>query len=195
MRIRHGILAILLAAALGTHALSEVIDRIVAVIGGKVIITQSDVRKERRLLLALGKDAGTDEIILRDLIDRRLLAEQIEQFAGIQVSDEAINARLAEVRNPGDLSSEDLRSAVVSEIGRTEFIIQRFRQFIRVSDEEVNNYYQNVFGPAVRAKNLPVPPLETVTIDIQRTIVSEKLENELSGWLENLRRRNDVEIF
>src|SRR5687767_9317444 len=195
MRIRQGILAILLAAALGTHALSEVIDRIVAVIGGKVIITQSDVRKERRLLLALGKDAGTDEIILRDLIDRRLLAEQIEQFAGIQVSDEAINARLAEVRNPGDLSSEDLRSAVVSEIGRTEFIIQRFRQFIRVSDEEVNNYYQNVFAPAVRAKNLPVPPRETVTIDIQRTIVSEKLENELMDWLENLRRRNDVEIF
>jgi parvulin-like peptidyl-prolyl isomerase len=195
MRIRHGIIATLLATALGTHALGEVIDRIVAVIGGKVIITQSDVRKERRLLLALGKDAGTDEIILRDLIDRRLLAEQIEQFAGIQVSDEAINARLAEVRNPGDLSSEDLRSAVVSEIGRTEFVIQRFRQFIRVSDEEVNNYYQNVFVPAVRAKNLPVPPLETVTIDIQRTIVSEKLENELSGWLENLRRRNDVEIF
>src|SRR5262245_17494182 len=58
----------------------EILDRIVAVIDDRFIITLSDVRKERAIESALGGNPGSDESIVDALIERHLVEEQISQF-------------------------------------------------------------------------------------------------------------------
>jgi hypothetical protein len=186
------VVLILLAAA---AVRAEVLDRIVAVINGRTIITLSDIRKERLILSALQKPVGTQADIRESLVQRQLVEEQIAQFAGTEVSAQEIDERLAEIRNTGGLSSSDLRQAVVSEIRLSKFIIQRFQQFIRVSEEEVQEYYRTVLVPSWKRDNSQPRPVEDVARDIQREIAGSKVDKEVMTWLEDLRRRNDVEIF
>jgi parvulin-like peptidyl-prolyl isomerase len=189
------ILALLLLLTASGAAQSDVLDRIAAVINGKVVITVSDIRREREVMRALGKDPGSDDMVLQTLIDRYLVEEQISLFPGLEVSEEALKERLAQVKNPGNVPPEQLRRAAFEEIRLSEFLIQRFRQFIRISDDEVKAFYEKTFVPAVQEKKLPVPPMETVVEDIRRELAGQKLDNELRTWLEGLRRRNDIEIF
>ena len=58
----------------------EILDRIVAVIDDKFIITLSDVRKERAIQSALGGSAGSDESIVDALIERHLVDQEIAAF-------------------------------------------------------------------------------------------------------------------
>ena len=189
------VLALLGSLAGSAAAQSDVLDRIAAVINNKFIITASDVRLEREVMRALGKDPGSDDMVLQTLIDRYLVDEQIALFPGIEVSQETLEQRLAQVQNPGKVLPERLRRAAFEEIRLSEFVIQRFRQFIRISDDEVTAFYEKTFVPAVQQKKLPVPPMDSVIEDIRREVAGQKLDSELRTWIESLRRRNDIEIF
>jgi parvulin-like peptidyl-prolyl isomerase len=189
------VLALLGSLAGSAAAQSDVLDRIAAVINNKFIITASDVRLEREVMRALGKDPGSDDMVLQTLIDRYLVDEQIALFPGIEVSQETLEQRLAQVQNPGKVPPERLRRAAFEEIRLSEFVIQRFRQFIRISDDEVKAFYEKTFVPAVQQKKLPVPPMDSVIEDIRREVAGQKLDSELRTWIESLRKRNDIEIF
>src|SRR5688572_28395191 len=65
---------------LGTAVHGEILDRIVAVIDDRFLITLSDVRKERTIQSAFGRDAGTDEAIVDALVERHLVEDQIAQY-------------------------------------------------------------------------------------------------------------------
>jgi parvulin-like peptidyl-prolyl isomerase len=176
-------------------ASAQVLDRIAAVVNGKFLITLSDIRKERSVLAALGKEAGTDTAIRQGLIDRYLVEEQIAQFPGIEASEAEVERRLAQIKETKGVTREELRRAVTAEIRLSDFVIQRFQQFIRVSEAEVEDYYQKVVIPAAKKNNNSVPPLENLAGEIRRAVAGLKLDNELMTWLDDLRRRNDVETF
>jgi hypothetical protein len=194
-RIHTTTAALFLILGVASLSRSEVLDRIVAVVNGRFIITQSDIRKERLILEVLGKRPGADAAIRAELIDRHLVEEQIEQFPGVEVTERDVAGRLAQIKNNAGIPPEALREAVVAEIRLSEFIIQRFRQFIRVSDEELEAYYREVFLPAQKAANGNAPPLDAVSNELRREIVGAKLDTEVTAWLQDLRRRSDVEIF
>jgi hypothetical protein len=171
----------------------EILDRIVAVIDDRFIITLSDVRKERAIQAALGGSAGTDESIVDGIIERHLVDEQIAQFRDIEVPEDAVDQRLRSVQVPPGLSSEDLKNALIGEFRRREFMMERFQQFIRVSDEELRKYYDEVYAPEARLRGERLAPFEEVTDAIRQNRVLEKTNEEVGSWLAELRRRSVIE--
>src|SRR5216110_1325466 len=73
---------------------AEVLDRIVAVVNGR-IITLSDVRQEREVRARLGqKSVERDAALVKALIDERLIESEIMDYPGIDVTDDEVNAYL-----------------------------------------------------------------------------------------------------
>ena len=171
----------------------EILDRIVAVIDDRFIITLSDVRKERSIESALGGNPGSDESIIDALIERHLVEEQIAQFRDIEVPEDAIAQRLRSIQVPPGISTEDLRDVLVGEFRRRQFMMERFEQFVRVSDDELRRYYDEVYTPEARARGERVAPLEEVSEAIRQNRALEKTNEEVGSWLMELRRRSVIE--
>jgi len=186
-------LAAALLLLLVLPAVGEVLDRIVAVIDDKFIITLSDLRKERAIQSALGSNSGSDEALAEALIERHLVEEQIAQFLEIEVSEDVVAERLRSIGTPPGVSSQEIREAVVGALRRRQFMIERFQQFIRVSDDELQKYYEEVYAPEVRRRGERLPPLAEVVEAIRENKVAEKMNEEVDSWLKELRRRSRVE--
>jgi hypothetical protein len=186
-------LAAALLLLLAQPLFGEVLDRIVAIIDNKFIITLSDIRKERAIQTALGTDAGTDDAVVEALIERHLVEDQIAQFLEIEVPEDLVTERLRSIGNAPGVSAQDLRQALVGELRRRQFMIERFQQFIRVSDEEIQQYYNEVYAPEARRRGEPVLPLEQVAEQIRQNKIAEKTNDEVGPWLMELRRRSRIE--
>ena len=171
----------------------EILDRIVAVIDDRFIITLSDVRRERAIQSALGRERGTDDSILDALIERHFVDEQIAQFREIDVPENVVSERLERLKATPGISIDDLRGALTAEYRRAQFMIERFQQFIRVSDEELQSYYNDVYVPEVRSRNGRVQPLDEVIDAIRQNKAAEKMNEEVTSWLMELRRRSTIE--
>jgi hypothetical protein len=184
------ILALLVAAA---PVGAEVLDRIVAIVDGSFIVTLSDIRKERALQTALGAKTATDAEVLESLLERRLIEEQLAQYRNIPIDDAAIDARLRTLTPRPDVSTADLRAAVAGELRRFEFLAQRFGQFVQVTDAEARTYFEEVLVPELRRTDAVIPSLEEGMALVRPNVAAEKLNQEVSAWLKDLRGRSRVE--
>ena len=170
-----------------------VLDKLVAVIDESFIITQSDIRKERAIQTALGASPATDGMILDALIERRLMETQLAQFRPIEIEAAAVEERLRSVTPPPGVSVAELRDAITGEMRRYEFVVLRFRQFIRVTDEEARTYFEQVAIPELRAKGAPIPSTQEGIELVRPNVIAEKMNIEVGDWLKELRRRSNVE--
>ena len=187
------VLSCLLAlAALGW---ADVIDRMVAIVNGNVV-TQSDVEQYRDLERAFG-DSVPDETdaLLGKLIEGMLIREQVDQFPGIQITDERLEAYMGTVGDARSLPPATLRNAVRARLRRLRFIDLRFGQFIQPTDLEIADYYEAVFVPEARNQGLsPLPELDAVRDLIRTNVVTERINQEMSAWVESLLRRSEIEV-
>ena len=178
---------------MGTAVYGEILDRIVAVIDDRFVITLSDIRKERAIQSAFGRDAGNDDAIVDSLVEKHLVEEQIAQFREIEVPEDVVSKRLQQLKVPPGISGQDLREALIGEYRRGQFMTERFQQFIRVSDEELQKYYNEVYAPEARNRGGTPAPLEQVVDAIRQNMTAEKMNEEVNSWLMELRRRSIVE--
>jgi parvulin-like peptidyl-prolyl isomerase len=177
----------------GAPVRAEVIDRIVAVMNNSFIITLSDIRQERAIQAALGRQAGDDDAVLESLIEKRFFNEQIALFRDIEVQEDEVEQQMRGIRIPPGLSADDIRNTIREEIRRREFTIQRFRAFVKVTDEEVQDVYQKTVLPELRAAGGPMPSVEQ-GMDMARTVVIvDKMNKEVDEWLKDLRKRASIE--
>jgi len=174
-------------------ALGEVLDQIVVIVNNSFIITLSDIRKERAIQSALGSNPGSDDELADALVERHLVEEQLAQFRNIDVSENDIAKRLAQIGKPAGVSDKELREAVIGELRRFEFMADRFGQFIRASDEELQQYFNDVYAPELRRNGLPVPPMEQGMEAVRANVVAVKMKQEVDNWLADLRRRSTIE--
>src|SRR5262249_5505009 len=149
------------------------------------IITLSDVRSERQLRLALGKQAPADDkAMIKELVDRQIIEDQIAQFPGIEVTDEQVEGEMRHVDDLHGVRPDDVRAAIRRELRESQFIEQRFRQFLQATDEEVRQYYATQFVPEARKRGLTsIPPLDQVTEQIRNNVIQEKLMHDVDNWL------------
>lgn len=177
-------------------AQAEVIDKIVAVVDGH-IITASDIRQERDILMRLSEKPMDDEkSLVQQLIDNYLIETQISDFPGIDIIDADVDQELQKFAAGDGPPSKALREAVRLRLRTRKYFELRFAQFIHASDEEVSNYYKAVFVPEANKRGLnPVPPLEQVTDLVRNNVVQESLDHEINIWLETIRRRSIIEVF
>lgn len=176
-----------------TPVWGELLDRIVVIIDNNFIITLSDIRKERSIQSAFGRSPGNDEAIADALVERHLVEEQIAQFRDIDISEDAVEERLRSIVKPAGVSERELRDAVMAELRRYEFMTERFGQFIRVSDEELLKYFNEVYAPALRARGETIPPPEQGMEAVRPNVIALKMAQEVDIWMADLRRRITVE--
>ena len=201
-------------------AVPVVLDRVVAVVNNQAIL-QSDVDEEIRLAVLDPGQAGlgvlTPSRALQHLISRALIQQQIheEDAQAIQPSDTEVDARLSEIRREipacvrqncaseagwnaflaaHDLTEQRVKSYLRNRLQILSFIELRFRQGIRISPEEISDYYKNTLLPQY-APGEPIPPLARVSTRIEEILLQSKVNVLFDGWLKNLRQQGEVEVL
>lgn len=211
---------LLACAALAAQNASVLVDRVVAVVNNQPILL-SDVRNEMRLASLEPRSGNegepTEQSALEDLISRALIRQQIRQ-EDVQAAEplpEQVKRRLADLRR--DLpecvhlhcSTEAGWQAFLTEHGLTQaevehylrmrmevlaFIEDRFRQGIRIPQEDVEKYYRETLLPQY-PKGEQAPALAVVEPRIQEILLEQRVNELFGAWLDNLRKQGDVEVL
>ena len=193
----------------------EVVDKMVATINNRELITYSDLLWQ----LALQPDAPLDNPRSEDLkralellIDQRLIAQEAEKLPTIQPKAEEIQAeitnlvsrfrsrdefyaRLARVGLGQD--SEQLREIVRQRVAINNYLEFRFRSFTVVTQQEVGDYYRDVYVPRRRRQSPGsiVPKLEEVTKEIENELIENKVASDTDAFLEDARAAAEIAII
>jgi peptidyl-prolyl cis-trans isomerase SurA len=210
--------------AAGQNALEPstpvVLDRVVAVVNNRAIL-MSDITDALHLS-ALESRTNDEEALdaraaLEQLIERALIQQQIRQEGADATgpTDKEIQARLAQLRKElpacvhmncatdegwkafleaHQLAEKQVEDYLRRRLEMLAFVETRFRQGIRISQEEIEAYYRDTLLPQY-TKSETAPPLSDVAPRIEEILLQLQVNAMLDAWLENLRKQGDVEIL
>ncbi len=197
-----------------------VLDRAVAVVNRHVILA-SDLDDETRLSVldpnGVGQNGLTQQQALEQLISRALIEQQIRQedMQAIEPSQQEVNARLDELRKQlpvcvrqncatdtgwnaflksHELTIERVAAYLRYRLEILSFIEQRFRQGIKISQQQIETYYHDTLLPQY-APGESIPPLDQVAPRIQEILLEQQVNLLFDNWLNNLRQQGDVEVL
>ena len=177
----------------------ELIERTLAIVGGRVI-TLSD----QRTATALGLVEGDAAASLDRLVDRELTLREVDRYAPPEPADAAVEARLAEIRrrfpdpqalqqvlDRGGFTESRLRAWIRDDLRIAAYLGQRFAAFGVPSDLEVAGAY---------ARERAAFDRDGVTFEAAAPLLRERLSAErrrelIADWVAGLRRRADVTIL
>ena len=71
----------------------------------------------------------------------------------------------------------------------------RFRNGIRISDDEIKNYYTNTMLPEYAKQKVAPPKLETISPRIEEVLLQQQVGNLLRDWLKSLRAQGNVWVM
>ena len=197
-----------------------VLDRVVAVVNNHAILA-SDLENERRLSVlepTNGEEGSeTRKEALERLIGRTLIRQQIrdEDEQSLVPTQKEIAERVEQMRrqlpvcvhancatNDGwtaflqahSLTEREVHAYIRNRMETLRFIEVRFRQGVRISQEEIENYYRKTLLPQYPTGQ-PVPPLSQVSARIEEILLQEHVNSLFSEWLDNLQSQGDIEVL
>lgn len=188
-----------------------IIDRVAAVLE-KEVITLSEIDQLVRLRF-IERQTGESEDryrrrVLESIIAQALRYRDVLRFGAQDVSKDAIEARLLEIRRryPSDaefevaleeteLTLDEVRVLIKRQLQVDAYIEERFSPLIFVSLDQIEAYYRDTFLPQRRERDLPTVPLSEVREEIRTLLKSEQLQDEIRKWTEQLRARVNVDIY
>jgi hypothetical protein len=207
----------LAAAGGGVGAEPVELDRVIAVVNNDLIL-ESDVDSEQRFQafqLGSTKPKTRDELINR-LINRALILQQIAIQPEPPIPESEIDTQLMElrktipkceayhcdtdagwgkfVRDQG-LTLPELRAHWKLRIEVLQFIEERFRMGIRISDQEIDDYYKKTLLPEYQKQNAQAPPEDTIKDKIQEILLQQQVDKLLEDWLATLRAQGSVRLL
>jgi hypothetical protein len=198
------ILAIAIALLLAPLR-AQVIDRVLATVGGSLIL-QSDVAAASRFGLII-PPKGVDPLqwTLDRLIERRLMLTEVERYAPpepdrtlvdqrMQAIDERIgsgDAVDAITRETG-MTLEQLRRYVRDDLRIEAYLQQRFGGFYQPTDDEIVRYYRENAQRFMRGGALI--PFNDAREMVREAVMAERRASSVREWLAGLRRRTEVNI-
>jgi peptidyl-prolyl cis-trans isomerase SurA len=194
------------------------LDRVVAIVNSDLIL-ESDVEAERRFEafqpLGSAKASTRDELINR-LIDRALILQQIAMLPEPPVTESEVDAELMQlrktipkcgayhcetdagwekfVRDQG-LTLPELREHWKLRMEVLRFIEERFRMGIRITQQEIDDYYNKTLIPQYQGQNAKTPPEGAIKDKIQEILLQQQVDKLLDDWLATLRAQGSVRIL
>jgi parvulin-like peptidyl-prolyl isomerase len=195
-----------------------ILDRLVAVVNGDVIL-ESDVDEERRFEEIQPYRAIADSTrakIIERLVDRALILQQAELQPEDAITDKELDAQVAMLRkqipackqfhcetdegwkkflDSHGFTVEEFNSRWRQRMQLLKFIEVRFRNGIRVKDEEVQAYYEKTMLPEYAKQNVTPPPLETIKRRVEEVLLQQQVSALLQDWLKSLRAQGSVRIL
>ncbi|MEO8595697.1 MAG: hypothetical protein ABI759_20425 [Candidatus Solibacter sp.] len=200
-----------MATALGARA--EVIDRIAASVGNRVI-TASDLDRQIRVAAFLDgvapefsaarKKATVNAMIEQKLVQSELansryplpdpaeLIPVIEQFKKEHFKDDAeYQASLAS----HGITEDDFKELLLWQRTLLLFIQVRFETGVQLGASEVEDYFAKTVKPAAEAARPGQPVrLEDYREQIERKLTGQKADEQMDTWLRDVRRRTDIVV-
>jgi hypothetical protein len=203
-------LTLILGFVLQAHG-AVVIDRI-AVVVGKHAIKTSDIDRDLRVTEFLNQmpldlsgaakrksaDRLVDQAIIRDAIstggyNRAGDADVENMLAGIRRGRYAgSDGRLRQALVRYGLSEDELREELLWQLTVLQFIDERFRPGVMVTDEEVRAYYDQHLAQLRRENpaNSTFPALEQ---KVRGIVEGEEVNKQFEAWLDQARKDQKVE--
>ncbi len=194
--LRELVLGIALTVVLfGASGRADVIDRMMAVVDGRVV-TLGDVRRHQQVARMFGDVVAEGESdLLQEVIEDLLIQDQIDQFPGLRVDEQLVDEYVSRLPDAGTLTRELIREAAQKRLERINYFDLRFRRFTEATEEEIAAYYETVFRPEALARGLePAPALGEVRELIGENVVTEKADREISVWTNSLMSRSEIEV-
>ena len=196
-----------------------VLDKVVAVVNGDLIL-ESDVDEERRFeeiqpYRTADENVSRERTIAR-LIDRLLILQQAEIEPETAVSNKELDSQLTMLRKDipackqyhcetdggwekyvGDhgFTAAEFRVRWQQRMELLKFIEVRFRNGIRISDDDIKSYYEKTMLPEYAKRHVNPPKLETISPRIEEVLLQQQVGNLLSDWLKSLRAQGRVRIM
>lgn len=207
-------------AALAAQSAPVVLDRVIAVVNGRAILS-SDLREEMLLsVLEPGEnEAGTETPpqALQRLISRTLIRQQIreEDARSLEPTPKEVEDRISEIRKQlpicvrencatdagwneflvrHGLTETRVRAYLRARMQILRFIEMRFRQGIQISPQDVEAYYRDTLVPQYQ-QGQAVPQLSAVAPRIEEILLQQQVNAMFSGWLDSLRKQGEVEVL
>ncbi len=197
-----------------------VLDRVVAVVNNHAILA-SDIDEEIQLSVldpaGVGQGTLTRQRALEQLISRALIQQQIreEDAQAAEPPQAEVDARLMEMRKElpicirqncasdaewkaflaaHGLTLERVESYLRYRLQILRFIEQRFQPGIRVSPEQIEDYYRDTLLPQYTAGET-IPKLEQVAPRIEEILLQQQVNVLFDDWLGNLRKQGEIEVL
>jgi hypothetical protein len=183
-------------------AAAEIIDRVLAVVGG-VVITQSDVNLALELgLVSVGQSEDRTRAVLSKLVDRQLILTEVDRYAPPDPAADAVEREVLAIRAKftsadaynsalarGGVDEPYLRRTLRDELRIRAYLEQRFT-IAAPTEEEVSRYYREHPGEFERGSE--VLPLETARPQIVQALIAARREPLVNDWVAGLRRRAEI---
>jgi hypothetical protein len=205
LRIFAAAAALLMVASAAIGA--QIIDRVLAVVGGEPI-TLSDVTAAERFGL-IPEASGADDraqAALSALIERQLQLIEVNRYVPPEPPDPDVDAKLAEIRarfaTPAafdaalvetGVSAAQLRARVRDTLRIDGYLHQRFGAAYQPGEDEMQRYYRA--HEADFSQGGAVRPFDAVRDEVRRRLVEERTATLVRDWIAGLRRRGDVTIL
>lgn len=205
---------LLMMALLVAPSQAEVVDRMIAVVNSH-LITWSDLDEQMRFeALENGHalkdlDEAQRHEAFEHLVQYRILRDQMQGTPPAQAYE--VDSRIAEMRAGWQLEKDDakwtttleryglsaseLRDLVSNQVEILKFMEFRVRPMVRVTRQEVDDYYSSTLVPQLAAKGQMPEPLEDVTPKIRELLIEQKMNLELEMWLATLRAQASVQVL
>jgi hypothetical protein len=197
------IAACLFAIAAASHA--ELIDRVLATVGPRVI-TLSDARAVSRLgLIDVAGSADATADIVQRLIDRTLVLEEVDRYAPPEPSDAAIQAGVAAIRArfgtpeafaravaAAGIEERSVREWVRNDLRIDQYITQRFSGLVEPTPADIEDYV------AQHEREVDPDGRGAADAGVERAarerLVAARREALVREWIDGLRRRVEITV-
>jgi hypothetical protein len=197
---------VLLTVVLSAPARADVIDRILATVGGALILQSDAVAAARLGFVELPAQGDRLQFTLDRLIERRLMLIEVDRYAPpepprpllderMQQIDQRIGSgeRLDAILRETGYTVEQLRLYVRDDLRIEGYVQQRFGTAYRPTDEEVVAHYRSHEGEFT--KDGKVLPFEAVRDLARSSLVAERQTAAVREWMAGLRRRTEVNVL
>jgi len=184
-----------------------VLDRI-SVIVGKRVVKSSDVDRNLRVSQFLNQEPLKltnleKKKVASRLIDQEIIRQEMMNGGYSQPTGQDAEAYLKQLRADRFKGSDPAMRAALTQYGLTEdqlrtyflwqltvldFIDQRFRPGVLVTDEDVKTYYEQ-HKAALQKANPKGSSLEALDAKLREVIAGERVNQNFEEWLTQTRRR------
>ncbi len=213
LRMFLALFLMMLSAVAGHGQEVQTIDRIVATVNHKPVLQSEweDGLRFEGFLQGRPPETFTPEErtqALNRLIDRVLLAQQMQ--ADYSASPQELADRKDEIRAELQgaesekgwhellarygLTEAAFNAALENQLTVMRFVELRLRPSVRVSREDVEDYYNQTLMPAVKKSGKEPEPLEELRPRIRELLVQKQMDAVLEDWLANLRTQSEIHV-
>ena len=199
------LLLVLLIAAGGVGR-AEVIDRILATVGGSLVLQSDAVAAVRLGFVTPPAKVDPLQWTLDRLIERRLMLIEVDRFgptepalgridAGVQAIDERIGsgAQLETILRETGMTVDQLRLYVRDDLRIESYIQQRFGATFQPSEDEIVAYYRD--NPDAFTREGRVLTFAEARAGARAALLAQRREAAVREWVAGLRRRTEVNVL